>query len=157
MGRVGLVRTLKGVILFLAAMAALCYLVIFPDYIREMGTEDANVTWLVTPGIAAVSLSAILDDLHGDRAGQLLLPQKRPLSQRYRLLRPGGHRLLRSRYRDPGGPGGLSGLAPGAGRLRGGLGHRPGGLPAQPPGAEGGGTEIGKRLDDLGGALCQSL
>ena len=44
MGRVGLVRTLKGVILFLAAMAALCYLVIFPDYIREMGTEDANVT-----------------------------------------------------------------------------------------------------------------
>ena len=59
MGRVGLVRTLKGVILFLAAMAALCYLVIFPDYIREMGTEDANVTWLVTPGIAAVSLSAI--------------------------------------------------------------------------------------------------
>ena len=59
MKRVGLVRTLKGVILFLAAMAALCYLVIFPDYIREMGTEDANVTWLVTPGIAAVSLSAI--------------------------------------------------------------------------------------------------
>ena len=59
MGRVGLVRTLKGVILFLAAMTALCYLVIFPDYIREMGTEDANVTWLVTPGIAAVSLSAI--------------------------------------------------------------------------------------------------
>ena len=59
MGRVGLVRTLKGVIIFLAAMAALCYLVIFPDYIREMGTEDANVAWLVTPGIAAVSLSAI--------------------------------------------------------------------------------------------------
>lgn len=59
MGRVGLVRTLKGVILFLAAMAALCYLVIFPDYIREMGTENASVAWLVTPGIAAVSLSAI--------------------------------------------------------------------------------------------------
>lgn len=59
MGRVGLVRTLKGVILFLAAMAALCYLVIFPDYIREMGTEYASVAWLVTPGIAAVSLSAI--------------------------------------------------------------------------------------------------
>lgn len=59
MGRVGLVRTLKGVIIFLAVMAALCYLEIFPDCIREMGAENANAAWLVTPGIVAVSLSAI--------------------------------------------------------------------------------------------------
>ena len=59
MKRVGLVRTLKGAIIFLAAMAALCYIEIFPDAIREMGAENANVTWLVTPGIVAVSLSAI--------------------------------------------------------------------------------------------------
>ena len=35
MGRVGLVRTLKGVIIFLAVMAAVCYLVIFPSGSRR--------------------------------------------------------------------------------------------------------------------------
>ena len=33
MKRLGLVRTLKGTILFLAAMAVLCYVKIFPDAI----------------------------------------------------------------------------------------------------------------------------
>ena len=59
MGRVGLVRTLKGVILFLALMAALFYTDVFPNRIRDMGAENANVSWLVTPGIIAVSVSAI--------------------------------------------------------------------------------------------------
>lgn len=59
MKRVGLVRTLKGTIIFLAAMAAFYYIAVFPDAIREMGTQNANVTWLVTPGIVAVSISAI--------------------------------------------------------------------------------------------------
>lgn len=58
MGRVGLVRTLKGVILFLAVMAAVCYLKVFPQRIWEAG-EIYGMGWLVTPGIAAVSLSAI--------------------------------------------------------------------------------------------------
>ena len=59
MKRLGLVRTLKGVIVFLAVMAALCYIEIFPDAIEEMGRQNANVTWLVTPGTIAVSISAI--------------------------------------------------------------------------------------------------
>ena len=59
MKRVGLVRTLKGTILFLAAMAAICYLDLFPNLIEDMGQQNANVTWLVTPGIIAVSVSAI--------------------------------------------------------------------------------------------------
>ena len=76
MGRVGLVRTLKGVILFLAAMGAVFYGFVFPELIREMGAVDFS--WLVGPGIAAVSVSAIphcdrsgavLADLHGDRPG----------------------------------------------------------------------------------------
>ena len=58
MGRVGLVRTLKGVILFLAVMAAGCYLVIFPQRVQEAGGMY-DMEWIVTPGIAAVSLSAI--------------------------------------------------------------------------------------------------
>ena len=58
MGRVGLVRTLKGVIIFLAVMAAVCYLVIFPQRVQEAGGMY-NMEWIVTPGIAAVSLSAI--------------------------------------------------------------------------------------------------
>ena len=57
MGRVGLVRTLKGVILFLAAMGAVFYGFVFPELIREMGAVDFS--WLVGPGIAAVSVSAI--------------------------------------------------------------------------------------------------
>lgn len=59
MKRLGLVRTLKGTIIFLAVMVAVCYIEIFPDAIEEMGAENANVTWLVTPGTVAVSLSAI--------------------------------------------------------------------------------------------------
>ena len=59
MKRLGLVRTLKGTILFLAAMAALCYVKIFPDAIVEMGRQSADVSWLVTPGVIAVSVSAI--------------------------------------------------------------------------------------------------
>ncbi len=59
MKRLGLVRTLKGTIIFLAVMAALCYIGIFPDAIEEMGRQNANVTWLVTPGTIAVSISAI--------------------------------------------------------------------------------------------------
>ena len=62
MKRVGLVRTLKGTILFLAAMAAFCYIEIFPHQIlllEEPGRQNADVPWLVTPGIIAVSISAI--------------------------------------------------------------------------------------------------
>lgn len=58
MKRLGLVRTLKGTIIFLAVMAALCYIEIFPDTIREMGAQNAGTAWLVTPGIVAVSISA---------------------------------------------------------------------------------------------------
>ena len=59
MGRVGLVRTLKGVIIFLAIMAAVCYIGIFPSQIREAGAQYAEMAWLVRPGIAAVSASAV--------------------------------------------------------------------------------------------------
>lgn len=58
MKRLGLVRTLKGAILFMAAMAAVCYLEIFPIRIREAG-EMYGMDWIVGPGIAAVSISAI--------------------------------------------------------------------------------------------------
>lgn len=58
MGRVGLVRTLKGVIIFLAVMAAVCYLVMFPQRVQEAGGMY-DMEWIVTPGIAAISLSAI--------------------------------------------------------------------------------------------------
>ena len=58
MGRVGLVRTLKGVIIFLAVMAAVCYLVIFPQRVQEAGGMY-DMEWIVAPGIAAVSPSAI--------------------------------------------------------------------------------------------------
>ena len=58
MGRVGLVRTLKGVILFLALMAAFCYVEVFPHSIHDLGW-DLETAWLVTPGIVAVSVSAI--------------------------------------------------------------------------------------------------
>lgn len=62
MRRVGLVRTLKGTIIFLAAMAAFCYAVIFPQKILEFGEterQSMDAAWLVTPGIIAVSISAI--------------------------------------------------------------------------------------------------
>lgn len=59
MKRVGLVRTLKGTTIFLTALLAVCYIEIFPQRIREMGLENANAAWLVTPGIVAVSISAI--------------------------------------------------------------------------------------------------
>lgn len=57
MGRVGLVRILKGVILFLAALGAVFYGFIFPEIIREMGAVE--FPWLVGPSIAAVSVSAL--------------------------------------------------------------------------------------------------
>ena len=59
MGRVGLVRTLKGVVAFLAVMAAVYYAAIFPSRIREIGLEEPELAWLVTPGIIAISLSAV--------------------------------------------------------------------------------------------------
>lgn len=58
MGRVGLVRTLKGVVVFLALMAAFCYMEVFPHLIYDLGLIP-EVAWLVTPGIIAVSVSAI--------------------------------------------------------------------------------------------------
>lgn len=59
MKRVGLVRTLKGVVAFLAVMAAVYYVEIFPSRIREVGLQEPELDWLVTPGIIAISLSAI--------------------------------------------------------------------------------------------------
>lgn len=59
MKRVGLVRTLKGTIVFLAAMTAFCYIEIMPGFIAELGRQNADAAWLVTPGIIAVSISAI--------------------------------------------------------------------------------------------------
>jgi len=59
MKRITLVRTLKGVIVFLAVMVAVYYVEIFPDRIEEMGRQNANVAWLVKPGIIAISISAI--------------------------------------------------------------------------------------------------
>ena len=58
MKRLGLVRTLKGAILFLAAMAALCYTVIFPQRIQEAGAAY-NAAWMITPGIVCISISAV--------------------------------------------------------------------------------------------------
>ena len=57
MKRVALVRTLKGVVVFLAVLAAIFYGLVFPDLIRSVGAEAFD--WLVTPAIVAVSLSAI--------------------------------------------------------------------------------------------------
>ena len=59
MKRVGLVRTLKGVVAFLAVMAAVYYAAIFPSRIREIGLEEPELAWLVTPGVIAISLSAV--------------------------------------------------------------------------------------------------
>lgn len=58
MKRIGLVRTLKGTIIFLAVMTAVCYALIFPQRIQEAGLVY-NAAWMVTPGIAAVSVSAV--------------------------------------------------------------------------------------------------
>lgn len=62
MKRVGLVRTLKGTILFLAVMVAFFYIVVFPQRIltlEEPGRLNADAAWLVTPGLIAFSVSAI--------------------------------------------------------------------------------------------------
>ena len=59
MKRLGLVRTLKGTIIFLAVMTLFCYIVVFPNRIKEFGLQNADSAWMVEPGIAAVSLSAI--------------------------------------------------------------------------------------------------
>ncbi|MDE7218019.1 MAG: DUF2975 domain-containing protein [Oscillospiraceae bacterium] len=58
MKRLGLVRTLKGTILFLAAMTAMCYAVIFPQRIQEAGAVY-DAAWMVTPGIVCLSVSAV--------------------------------------------------------------------------------------------------
>ena len=52
-----LVRTLKGVVIFLAALAVIFYGFVFPQLIRDMGAVE--FTWLVGPATVAVSLSAI--------------------------------------------------------------------------------------------------
>lgn len=57
MKRVALVRTLKGVVLFLAVLAVIFYGFVFPQLIRDMGAVDFS--WLVVPAIVAVSISAI--------------------------------------------------------------------------------------------------
>ena len=57
MKRVALVRTLKGVVIFLAALAVIFYGFVFPQLIRDMGAVE--FTWLVGPATVAVSLSAI--------------------------------------------------------------------------------------------------
>ncbi len=57
MRRVGLVRTLKGTILFLAAIAAVLYAGVFPCVIAEFGIGE--FAWLMMPSIVAVSISAI--------------------------------------------------------------------------------------------------
>ncbi len=57
MARVGLVRTLKGVIVFLAVLAAVFYGVLFPEVIGEFGERE--FAWLVTPATVALELSVI--------------------------------------------------------------------------------------------------
>ena len=47
MKRVGLVRTLKGVVAFLAVMAAVYYAAIFPSRIREIGLEEPELAWKI--------------------------------------------------------------------------------------------------------------
>lgn len=59
MKRLGLVRTLKGTIIFLAVMTVFCYMELFPNRIEEMGRQNVNAAWMVKPGIIAVSVSAI--------------------------------------------------------------------------------------------------
>ena len=58
MKRLGLVRALKGALVFMAVMTAVCYLEIFPDRITMAG-RMYGMEWMVAPGIAAVSLSAV--------------------------------------------------------------------------------------------------
>ena len=58
MGRVGLVRTLKGVIIFIALIAAFCYIVVFPESIRFLDWPR-DTAWMATPCIWAVSVSAV--------------------------------------------------------------------------------------------------
>lgn len=57
MKRVALVHTLKGVVIFLAVLAAIFYGFVFPQLIRDIGAVE--FTWLVKPATVAVSLSAI--------------------------------------------------------------------------------------------------
>ena len=62
MGRIGLVRTLKGVVIFIGLLAAFCYVEIFPQRIMEMAEvvrESMDIPGLAAVGIAAISLSAI--------------------------------------------------------------------------------------------------
>ena len=58
MGRVGLVRTLKGVIIFLALIVTFCYCIIFPESIR-FTDWPLNMTWMVKPFTWAVTVSVI--------------------------------------------------------------------------------------------------
>ena len=58
MGRVGLVRTLKGTTVVLAVMALGSYLGILPQQLRE-AADMYDMAWLEAPGIAAISVSAV--------------------------------------------------------------------------------------------------
>ena len=58
MGRVGLVRTLKGVIIFMALIVAYCYCIVFPESIRFLDwSRDTH--WMVKPFTWAVTISVI--------------------------------------------------------------------------------------------------
>ena len=59
MKRLGLVRTLKGTIIFLTVMTIFFYIVVFPNRVVEFGCLNEENAWMVEPGIIAVSLSAI--------------------------------------------------------------------------------------------------
>lgn len=59
MKRVGLVRVLKGTIIFLTAMLAFVYVVALPQRISSIAGEFPEFSWMVAPGIVAVTLSAV--------------------------------------------------------------------------------------------------
>lgn len=59
MSRVGLVRALKAVVLIIACIAAVFYVLVFPQLIGEIGRIEKSMTWLVVPYTVAVSVSAI--------------------------------------------------------------------------------------------------
>ncbi len=59
MKRVGLVRVLKGTVVFLTAMLAFVYVVALPQRITSLAQEFPEFSWMAVPGIAAVSLSAV--------------------------------------------------------------------------------------------------
>ena len=58
MKRLGLVRALKGALVFMAVMTAVCYLEIFPDRITMAG-RMYGMEWMVAPGILSRDLGTI--------------------------------------------------------------------------------------------------